>query len=71
MQLMTKDGDNLMTVEKIEREGNTLVVHGEIMNALPVRAVLTPSEARNAFKLLDFKTIVFAASMLFRRDKAR
>lgn len=71
MQLMTKDGDNLMTVERIEREGNTLVVHGEIMNALPVRAVLTPAEARKALKLLDFKTMAFAASMLFRGGKAK
>lgn len=67
MELMTKDGDNLMTVEKIVREGNDLVVHGEIMGALPVRAVLTPKEARKALKLLDVKTMAFAASMLFRK----
>ena len=71
MQLLTKDGDNLMTVERIEREGNDLVVHGEIMNALPVRAVLTPAEARKAFKLLNFKTMVFAASMLFRGESRK
>lgn len=69
MQLLTKDGDNLMTVEKIERDGSALVVHGEIMGALPVRAVLTPGEARKALKLLDIKTIAFIVSMLFRKGK--
>lgn len=67
MELLTKDGDNLMTVEKIVRDGNELVVHGEIMGALPVRAVLTPKEARKALKLLDIKTMAFIASMLFRK----
>lgn len=69
MQLLTKDGDNLMTVEKIERDGSELVVHGEIMGALPVRAVLTPGEARKALKLLDVKTMAFVVSMLFRKGK--
>ncbi len=31
MQLLTKDYENLMTVEKIEREGSELIIHGEIM----------------------------------------
>lgn len=69
MKLLTKDYDELMNVEKIEREGNELVIHGEIMGALPVRAVLTPAEARKALKLLDFKTMAFVASMLFRKGK--
>lgn len=71
MELFTKDGDNLMTVEKLERDGNTLVVHGEIMGALPVRAVLTPEEARKAFKLLNFGKLMFIASLLFRHSSSR
>jgi hypothetical protein len=69
MQLLTKDYENLMTVEKIEREGSELVIHGKIMGTLPVRAVLTPGEARKAFKLLDLKTMLFIVSLLFRRDR--
>jgi hypothetical protein len=69
MQLLTKDYENLMTVEKIERDGNELVIHGEIMGTLPVRAVLTPGEARKALKLLDVKTMAFVVSMLFRKGK--
>ncbi|WP_159979115.1 MULTISPECIES: hypothetical protein [unclassified Novosphingobium] len=67
MQLLTKDYENLMTVEKIERDGSELVIHGEIMGTLPVRAVLTPAEARKALKLLDVKTMAFVVSMLFRK----
>ena len=69
MQLLTKDYENLMTVEKIERDGSELVIHGEIMGTLPVRAVLTPGEARKAVKLLDLKTILFIVSLLFRKDR--
>jgi hypothetical protein len=67
MQLLTKDHENLMTIERIEREGSELVIHGEIMGTLPVRAVLTPGEARKAFRLLDLKTLLFIGSLLFRR----
>ena len=69
MKLLTKDHDELMTVEKIVREGDELVIHGEIMGTLPVRAVLTPAEARKALKLLDVKTFAFVASMLLRKGK--
>lgn len=66
MQLLTKDGDNLMTVARLEAEGDNLVIHGEIMGALPVRAVLTPAEARKAFKLLNPGKVAFLVSLLFR-----
>lgn len=69
MELKTTDGDSLMTVERIARDGNSLVIHGQIMGALPVRAVLTPAEARKALRLLDWKTIAFAAGMVLRRGK--
>ncbi|WIA55327.1 hypothetical protein N6H05_20180 [Sphingobium sp. WTD-1] len=69
MQLLTKDRENLMTVERIERAGSELVIHGEIMGALPVRAVLTPGEARKAFRLLDLRTMFFIGTLLFRRDR--
>jgi hypothetical protein len=58
----------LMTVRKIERDGNTLVIRGKIFGAMPMVAKLTPKEARAALKLLDFKTILFLISMLFRRE---
>jgi len=57
----------LMTVRKIERDGNTLVIRGKIFGAMPMVAKLTPSEARAALKLLDAKTIWFLLTLLFRR----
>ena len=58
----------LMTVRKIERDGNQLVIRGKIFGAMPMVAKISPNEARAALKLLDFKTILFMISMLFRRD---
>lgn len=66
MELLTKDNDSLMTVHKLASEGNDLVIHGQIMGTLPVRAVLTPDQARAALKLLDFKTVLFLLTILFR-----
>lgn len=66
MELLTKDNDSLMTVEKMSPDGNNLVIHGQIMGTLPVRAVLTPDQARAALKLLDLKTFLFLLTILFR-----
>jgi hypothetical protein len=60
------DGE-LMQVRSIEREDNVLVIRGKIFGAMPMVAKVTPAEARAALKLLDFKTILFIISMLFRR----
>jgi hypothetical protein len=57
----------LMTVRKIERDGNTLVIRGKIFGAMPMVAKLTPREARAALRLLDARTIWFLLTMLFRR----
>lgn len=57
----------LMAIRKIERDGNRLVIRGKIFGAMPMVAKLTPEEARAALKLLDFKTMLFIVSMLFRR----
>ncbi len=62
------DGQNkeLMTIRKLERDGDDLVITGKIFGAMPMQARLRPEEARNALKLLDFKTTLFLASLLFR-----
>jgi len=66
MQLLTMDRDSLMDVKSLKQEGHTLVIEGRIMGALPVRAVLTPDQARAALKLVDFKTFLFLLTLLFR-----
>jgi hypothetical protein len=67
MKIYDATDSELMQVRSIEREGSTLVIRGKIFGAMPMVAKVTPAEARAAFKLLDFKTILFIISMLFRR----
>jgi hypothetical protein len=66
MEIVTTDNDSLMTVERLEKKGNNLVVHGEIMGAMPVRAVLTPDQARAALKLMKPNILLFLLTILFR-----
>jgi hypothetical protein len=67
MKIYDATDSELMQVRSIEREGSTLVIRGKIFGAMPMVAKVTPIEARAALKLLDFKTILFLLSMLFRR----
>lgn len=66
MELLTKDNDSLMTIASLSPDGNNLLIEGQIMGTLPVRAVLTPDQARAALKLLNFRTILFLLTILFR-----
>ncbi len=67
MTILDANDKELMTVRKIERDGNTLVIRGKIFGAMPMVAKLTPEEARAALKLLDFRTVLFLLTMLFRK----
>jgi hypothetical protein len=67
MRILDATDKELMTVRKIERDGNTLVIRGKIFGAMPMVAKLTPREARAALKLLDAKTIWFLLTLLFRK----
>jgi hypothetical protein len=70
MQLKTTDDEPLMDVRAIRRQGNDLLIEGRIMGALPIRAILTPEEARAALRLLDVRTVGFLLTLLFRRGRA-
>lgn len=67
MRVLDANDKELMTVRKIERDGDALVIRGKIFGAMPMVAKLTPEEARAALKLLDFRTILFLITMLFRK----
>ncbi|WP_311267881.1 hypothetical protein [Sphingobium sp. WCS2017Hpa-17] len=67
MKILDAQDKELMTVRRIEREGNALIIRGKIFGAMPMVAKLTPVEARAALRLLDFRTILFLLSLLFRR----
>jgi hypothetical protein len=68
MKIYDASDSELMIVREIVREGDQLIVRGKIFGAMPMVAKITPKEARAALKLLDFKTIFFIISLLFRRS---
>jgi hypothetical protein len=67
MKILDANNAELMTVRAFERDGDTLVIRGKIFGTMPMAAKLTPKEARAALKMLDFKTMVFIVSLLFRK----
>lgn len=71
MKLYTPDGQELMNVAAIRRDGNNLVVEGIIMGAMPTQAVLRPEEARRMFGLLKPALMPFLLSFIFRRSGPR
>lgn len=66
MKLLSPDSSVLMEVSRLERDGNNLVIIGSIMGAMPIRAILTPTETRSALKLLSFRLKLFLFTLLFR-----
>ena len=67
MRVLDANDKELMTVRKIERDGDALVIRGKIFGAMPMVAKLTPAEARAALRLLDARTIWFLLTMLLRK----
>ena len=69
MKIYAADGSELMTVTAISRDGDDLVLKGKVFGTMPMKARLTPAEARAARKLLSPKLAWFLFTMLFRRAK--
>jgi hypothetical protein len=67
MKIYDANNQELMAVRSLEREGSDLVIRGKIFGAMPMVAKVTPSEARAALKLLDFKTVLFLLTLLLRK----
>lgn len=67
MKIYDANNQELMAVRSLEREGSDLVIRGKIFGAMPMVAKVTPQEARAALKLLDFKTVLFLLTLLFRK----
>lgn len=66
MQIYNADGSTLMQVTSLDRRGNNLIINGTIMEAMPVRCILTPSQARSGLKLLRFRLLAFLLTFLLR-----
>jgi hypothetical protein len=67
MALRSSDNTILMEVEKIERSGNNLVVKGKVFGTMPMAAQLSPTEARNGLKMLNWRTLLFLMTLIFRK----
>jgi hypothetical protein len=66
MKIYDATNKELMSVNRIERDGSTLVIKGKIFGAMPMTAKLTPEEARAGLKLLGWSLIPFLITFLFR-----
>ncbi len=69
MKLYGSDNQELMKVTSLSREGSNLVIKGRIFGSMPLTAKLRPEEVRAALKLMDFRTLLFLVTMIFRKGK--
>jgi len=67
MRIFGQDNSELMQINSLEREGSRLLIKGKVFGSMPMTAKLTPQEARNALKLLNFRLTVFLLTFLFRK----
>ena len=60
-----------MRIDAIDHQGSELIIKGKVFGAMPMTAKLKPEEARQMFKLLNFRLVLFLLTFLFRRSSAR
>jgi hypothetical protein len=68
MKLYGTDRRELMTVNRIERDGNRLLIKGKVFGTMPIAATLTPAEVREGLRLLKLRGVLFLLTMPFRRS---
>ena len=64
--LYSADNSKLMEIDTLERSGNELMIRGKVFGTMPMTARLTPTEARKALKLVNFKLAWFLLTFLLR-----
>jgi hypothetical protein len=69
MIIFSRDKSTLLEVQSFSRAGSNLLLKGKIMGAMPMSAILTPSQARTALRMLGPRMIFFILSLAFRRDR--
>jgi hypothetical protein len=65
--LHSTDGSELLTVNSLTRDGNSLLIKGKVFGAMPMNALLKPEAARAALRLLTPRLIFFLLTLPFRR----
>jgi hypothetical protein len=66
MKLISKEGQTLVDVKSIQREGDDLVMKAKLMDAYSMPIYLSPVEVRNALKLLSWRLVCYLPLMLVR-----
>ena len=69
MKIFGSDNKEMIAISSIEREGRELVLRGKIFGTMPMTARVRPEEARQALKLLSWRTGLFLLSLPFRRAR--
>jgi hypothetical protein len=65
--LHSTDGSELLTVNSLTRDGNSLLIQGKVFGAMPMSARLNPAAARAALKLLTPRLVLFLLTLPFRK----
>jgi hypothetical protein len=71
MKLYGSDKRELITVSRIERDGNQLVIRGKVFGTMPMTATLTPANVREGLRLLRWSGVLFLLTMPFRRSRPK
>ncbi|MDF2116826.1 hypothetical protein PY365_14675 [Roseiarcaceae bacterium H3SJ34-1] len=71
MKFFTPEQGELIEIKSVEPHDNGLMIHGRIMGAMPMKAVLRPEQLRAGFKLLTVPLVFRLIAMLFTRSKAQ
>ncbi len=69
MKLYGPDRRELMTVSRIERDGDRLVIKAKVFGTMPMTASLTPADVREGLKLLGLRGLLFVMTMPFRGSR--
>jgi hypothetical protein len=69
MKVYGPDRRELMTVSRIERDGNQLLIRAKVFGTMPMTASLTPADLREGLKLLGLRGVLFVMTMPFRASK--
>ena len=64
MKILGPDNGELLQIASLETEGGKLVMKGKVFGSMPMTAKLTPQEARNGLKLLNFRLALFLLTVL-------
>jgi hypothetical protein len=69
VKIFGADNKEMIAISAIEREGRELVLKGKIFGAMPMTARIRPEEARQALKLLNWRTAWFLLTLPLRRAR--